>query len=342
MTINTILIIAIILLLIVSAIWYLKHTDMTIVHEEFDNFLTVPSLSRMCRETFSTTMRRSVNEMNLTQEEYNRVSAGKEELKTAVRTAPYCDTQAKQFVLSFMKDVIQNQKMGKVGAHNINQIILFDEPAAMKPRDRFEILAFLWLKEGAKGFSQNFVKYGLDRPKKTPYGNSYEVTVEDIERVYEDYIAQRGGISYPERIDFLNQRVYEDTYGMGAVDLLLETDIDEIQGGTSGIPAGSYEVSLGESDEVYYSFESVWIVFHGLNIHLKCTTFGTQAELERVCRNIYRYNAPTILTKKDAGIIGSMKNGSRVTVCCPPFSDSYAFLVRKFDSTPSLAPEKLL
>ena len=60
-----------------------------------------------------------------------------------------------------------------------------------------------------------------------------------------------------------------------------------------------------------------------------------------MCRNIYKYNAPKALSKKDAGIISTMKDGSRILVVRPPFSDSWAFFARKFDSTPSIAPEDL-
>jgi len=329
-------------MIVFVAVWYLKHIDMTMDQEEYDAFLTIDSLSRICRESFSTTMKKSVNEMNLSQAEYNRIAAGKEELKSSVRIAAHGDIQAKSFVLSFMKDILQNANIGRVNMHNIDKIIPFNEPELMKSRDRFEVLVFLWLKEGRKGFSRYFCQYGLDQPKETDYGAVYEVTEEEIEEVYNNYMEQRGGITFTEKIDFLTQRVYEQTYGNGPVDLLLETDIDEVQGGTSGIPADSYEIAIEDAENISYSFESIWIVFHGLNIHLKCTTFGTQTELVRVCRNIYRYNAPKILTKRDAGIIGGTKNGSRVTVAGPEFSDSYVFLVRKFDSAPSLAPELLL
>ena len=187
-----------------------------------------------------------------------------------------------------------------------------------------------------------FIKYGLDQPKETLYGDEYLVTEEDIIRVYDEYVQEYGEWAYKDQISFLTQRAYEDTFGNGSVDLLLETDVDEVQGGTSGIPANSYDVYVEDTENIEYSFESIWIVFKGHNIHLKCTTFGSQRELIRVTRNIYRYNAPAILTKKDAGIVGSMKNGNRITVACPEFSDSYVFLARKFDSTPSISPEKLL
>lgn len=340
---NTILIIFILLMIICVFVWYLKKTDFNDDEEEYNDFITMNSLDALLLETVNTTQRRSVDEMNLSQEEYNRVSAGKEELKTSTRNAPYGDRNSKYYVLSFTKDVLQNARLGKLNEFNIDRVIPLNTPELLKSRDRFELLVWRWNNEhGKNGFSKMFSKYGLDQPKETPYGDEYVVDEEDIVRVYDEYVEEYGEIGYKEQIAFLTQRVYEDTYGNGSVDLLLETDIDEVQGGTSGIPADSYDVYVEDTEDVQYSFESIWIVYKGHNVHLKCTTFGSQRELIRVTRNIYRYNAPAILSKKDAGIIGSMKNGNRVTVACPEFADSFCFLVRKFDSAPSISPEKLL
>lgn len=341
--VNTLLIILILAAVIGVFIWYLKKTDFDGDEEEYDNFITLGSLDNLLLETVNASQRRSVDEMNLSQEEYNRISAGKEELKTSIRNAPYGDRNSKYYVLSFAKDVLQNARLGKINEFNIDRVIPLNAPELLKSRDRFELLVWRWNQEhGRNGFSKMFIKYGLDQPKETPYGDEYLVTEEDIIRVYDEYVQEYGELAYKDQISFLTQRAYEDTFGNGSVDLLLETDVDEVQGGTSGIPANSYDVYVEDTENIEYSFESIWIVFKGHNIHLKCTTFGSQRELIRVTRNIYRYNAPAILTKKDAGIVGSMKNGNRITVACPEFSDSYVFLARKFDSTPSISPEKLL
>lgn len=342
MNINTVLIIIILVALMGALFWYLRKTDLSDEDTEYDDFLTIDKLSEVTILTFSTHMNKNVDEMNLTQEEYNKINAGKEELKSALRTAPYGDKNSKYYVTSFMQDIFQNKSLGKINNYNITKVIPFDRPEEMTSRDRFEILVFRWLQEGKRGFSKYFTLYGLDKPRMTEYGYEYLVTEEDIVRVYEDYTAEHGEMLYIDQIRFLVQRAYEDTYGLGAVDLLLETDVDEVQGGTSGIPANSYDVELQDMENVSYSFESIWIVYKGLNIHLQCTSFGTQAELVRVTRNIYRYDSPAILSERDAGIIGSMQNGNRITVFQPRFADSFGFLARKFDSAPSLAPELLL
>lgn len=347
MDINTILILLLLAASVIALVYYLKKTS-TINTDivEYENTFSLEKLEDKTNETLNITLQRSLSDMNLDAKEYARSMANKEELKSSRRTAAYGDKSAKRFMCLYIKDTLTDQKIGKLNPINILNVIPFDDYNAIKSRDKWEILTYLWIQDGPTGFSDNFCKFGLHKPKKTEYGNVYEVTKEDCAAVFAAYMDERHGMTYNERIGYITQRVFQDIGGLGAVDLLLETDIDEVQGGSSGIPAESFDIELNkdvmESQEISYSFEAIWIVFKGLNIHLSCTTFGTQSELVRVCRNIYRYDAPTILNEKDAKVVGAMKNGNRISVMCPNFSDSYAFLARKFDSTPSIAPENLL
>lgn len=354
---NTLMIILILVMAVGGLIYFVKKTTEEDTGLDEKEIITVDTLMHKVNETFAASIKRSINDMNLNSEQYKKKMANKEELKSSIHKCSDGDAAAKHFVKQYTQDVITDERIGKVSPVNIDAIIPFNDPDKLLPRYKFELLVMLWKNEEERGFSKNFSKYELDKPKETTYGAVYDVTKEDISRVYDEYIEERGGLDYSEKIDFLTQLVYEKRFGLGPVDLLHEVEIDEYQGGTSGIPAGRYDITLHEQtddypeyisdyekslDEPRYSFEAVWIVYHGLNIHLSCTTFETQKELQRVTRNIYRYNAPTILTEKDPKIISTMKDGSRVAVMCPPFSDSYAFLCRKFDSTPSILPEKLL
>ena len=60
-------------------------------------------------------------------------------------------------------------------------------------------------------------------------------------------------------------------------------------------------------------------------------SFKTEAELKRVCQNIYKYNNPGQLSDTNGYKINEMKDGSRVVVVRPSFSETWAFFVRKFD-----------
>ena len=77
--------------------------------------------------------------------------------------------------------------------------------------------------------------------------------------------------------------------------------------------------------------DSIWIMFHGVSIRLAFLSFGTEAELKRVCQNIYKYNNPGQLSDTNGYKINEMKDGSRVVVVRPSMSETWAFFVRKFD-----------
>ena len=77
--------------------------------------------------------------------------------------------------------------------------------------------------------------------------------------------------------------------------------------------------------------DSIWIFFQGKSIRLAFLSFGTESELKRVCQNIYKYNNPGQLSDTNGYKINEMKDGSRVVVVRPSFSETWAFFVRKFD-----------
>ena len=110
--------------------------------------------------------------------------------------------------------------------------------------------------------------------------------------------------------------------------------------GVSGLPEsflsqvaqtdGDYLVQVAEH-KVPRACDSIWIFFQGKSIRLAFLSFGTEAELKRVCQNIYKYNNPGQLSDTNGYKINEMKDGSRVVVVRPSFSETWAFFVRKFD-----------
>ena len=118
-------------------------------------------------------------------------------------------------------------------------------------------------------------------------------------------------------------------------------NIDGISGGVSGLPesflsqvaqtsSGDYLTQVSEH-KVPRACDSIWIFFQGKSIRLAFLSFGTEAELKRVCQNIYKYNNPGQLSDTNGYKINEMKDGSRVVVVRPSFSETWAFFVRKFD-----------
>lgn len=93
--------------------------------------------------------------------------------------------------------------------------------------------------------------------------------------------------------------------------------------------------------ELPRSCDSVWMFFRGKSIRLACLGFGSDKELRRVCQNIYRYNKAGQLSESNGFRISEMRDGSRVVVVRPPFSESWAFFVRKFQ-TRNISLERLI
>lgn len=77
--------------------------------------------------------------------------------------------------------------------------------------------------------------------------------------------------------------------------------------------------------------DSIWIMFSGKSIRLAFLSFGSESELKRVCQNIYKYNNPGQLSDTNGYKINEMKDGSRVVVVRPTFSETWGFFIRKFD-----------
>ena len=85
-------------------------------------------------------------------------------------------------------------------------------------------------------------------------------------------------------------------------------NIDGISGGVSGLPE-SFLSQVAQTDGDYLgqivehkvprACDSIWIMFRGKSIRLAFLSFGTEAELKRVCQNIYKYQQPrTIIRHK--------------------------------------------
>lgn len=86
-----------------------------------------------------------------------------------------------------------------------------------------------------------------------------------------------------------------------------------------------------DGEQLTRAWESVWIFYRGKSIRLAFLSFGSEAELKRVCQNIYKFNLPGQLSEVNGYKVNEMQDGSRIVVVRPPFAETWAFFVRKFD-----------
>ena len=165
----------------------------------------------------------------------------------------------------------------------------------------------------------------------------YVITKEEINNIYEN---EKINLSFQDKLNVVVQRIYQHYKGYSSIDEVRDMNIDGVSGGVSGLPE-SFLSQVAQTDGDYLNqvlenrvpraCDSIWIFFQGKSIRLEFLSFGTESELKRVCQNIYKYNNPGQLSDTNGYKINEMKDGSRVVVVRPSFSETWAFFVRKFD-----------
>ena len=166
---------------------------------------------------------------------------------------------------------------------------------------------------------------------------SYVITGEEISDIFEK---EQLVLSFADKLNVVVQRIYQHYKGYSSIDEVRDMNIDGVSGGVSGLPE-SFLSQVAQTDGDYLdqvlenkvprACDSIWIFFQGKSIRLAFLSFGTESELKRVCQNIYKYNNPGQLSDSNGYKINEMKDGSRVVVVRPSFSETWAFFVRKFD-----------
>ena len=314
---------------------------------------TTYSLSTMqnyIKKQFDEITRMNLYDLALSEEEFERRKNVKYELKRALKGAGYADSNDKKYVKSLMFDLLKNDY--KVNNFNINHAIPFNNFNELTSQDKFEILMHMYKKTyKAEALTKIITKYALDYPKyefdeTVP---SYVITPREIDEIFTDEVSPET-LSFEDKLEIVVQRIYQEYKGYSVVDDIRDMNIDGVSGGVSGIPP-SFLDQLRDMDDYLtqmndnrmpMSYDSVWIFYKGKAMYLSFLSFGSEAELKRVCQNIYKYNNPGQLSESVGYKINEMKDGSRVVVLRPNFSESWAFFVRKFAPPTLISPEQLL
>ncbi|MDU2241992.1 MAG: ATPase, T2SS/T4P/T4SS family [Paenibacillus sp.] len=288
-------------------------------------------------------------EWGMSEEAWNRKAKARTELRQALRGCSYGDIQDKQYIKAFIRDMLAGDY--GIAEQNIDRILPFQQRELLTVQDRFDIVLYLYKqRHGADALTQMVEDYSLDEPKppkKSDGSPVYEVTGDDIDRVF--FLEYRA-LTFQEKLDLVVQRVYQMYKGFSVVDELREMRIDGLSGGVRGIPGSyaeivaldntdsgsgwSYRAALGvdeDGEPITRAWDSVWMFYKGKSIRLAFLSFGSEAELKRVCQNIYNFNLPGQLSEVNGYKVNEMKDGSRIVVVRPPFAETWAFFVRKFD-----------
>lgn len=302
---------------------------------------TLAALIEYIKQSLHDLSRTKVDDWKYGEEQFRRILNQRAELRKALKGCVSGDQSDKEYVKLYIADLLQNSY--GIDSTNINRIIPFEEVDLLSIQDRFDILLYLYKSShGENAISSLIEQYGLDRARTSADRDEqvFEITAEDINHAFSQ---ENRPLLLQEKLDIIVQRIYQQYKGFSVADELRDQRIDGVSGGVSGVPAQDSRKVMENNTEGYGSwlrpsrahipknYESLWIFYKGKSIHLPFLSFGSESELKRVCQNIYKYNLPGQLSETSGYKVNEMKDGSRVVVVRPPFSESWAFFVRKFD-----------
>ncbi|MDK8180379.1 ATPase, T2SS/T4P/T4SS family [Paenibacillus sp. UMB4589-SE434] len=353
---GVLLIVTTTLLITILIIWLIRRKWMW-KHEAYHPPTTMwnwEELAQFVRETFQQWTSDPLLDHYDSDETYRRVYTRRESLRRALRVCNSGDRTQKEFVKDMISELITTHVVWSEEQYNI--LIPFQKSSEMCIKDKFDILLFVYIDRfGADAMHELIQKYKWDQMRRRysssgQWEPSYEISEEDINDAFRQ---ERFHLQDEMRIRLISQRIYEQYKGLSVIDELRDQRVDGISGGVSGMSTSTFEqvyasgFRANEIDGkqprsvVPLSYDSVWLFYKGKSIRMSFLSFGNEAELRRVCHNIYKYRTPGPLTEADGYRVNDLKDGSRIVVMRPPFSESWAFFLRKFDRTnPSL--EKLI
>ena len=321
--------------------YYIKKNQNAEVEQQVnvdDKTYTLEKMTEFVKKRLNEITKVNLYDIGLSEEELKRRKQKKYELKKALKGCTYGDVNDKKYVKELIFDLLEKEY--GVTETNISKSIPFDIPSLLTAQDKFDILIYAYKKEfGYEALTELIKKYNLAELKYVEGETkpSYVITSEEIEEIYEK---ENIVLEFEDKLNVVTQRIYQHYKGYSTIDEVRDMNIDGVSGGVSGLPE-SFLSQVAQTDGDYLdqiaehkvprACDSIWIFFQGKSIRLAFLSFGTEAELKRVCQNIYKYNNPGQLSDTNGYKINEMKDGSRVVVVRPSFSETWAFFVRKFD-----------
>lgn len=260
------------------------------------------------------------------------------QLRKAFRECVYGEGGEKEYVKRYLINVIQRAQLS---TQEIERLLPVHFPERLGAARKFDILLYRYMKQyGKDGFLQLCDRFRLPKEVAREDGVYFEITAEEIETIYEE---ERIRLTDDEMLEILGDAVYEG-FGHGVIDRLRDCRLDGVSGGISGVPEQffRYGTELYDDYTGLHAYDSIFVMFRGNTVRLSFLSFGSEQELRRVTKSLLRYEAPGELSYYQPYMVNDMKDGSRVFACRPPFAESWAFFVRKFDSAEEKKVEELI
>jgi len=270
--------------------------------------------------------------------ERNKYRLRVQQLRRSLRACVHGDDGEKEYV---KHHIMRELERLKLTVRERERLLPLHTPEKMNATQKFRVLLYHYMKQyGKEGFRKLCELHKLPGEVKREDGSCFEITDEDISRIYE---AEHILLSNIEIMEVLCDEVYE-AFGHGVIDRLRDCWLEGISGGAAGIPEHvfQYEGMFSEPVVGNYAHDSIFVMLNGVTIRMGFLSFGSEQELRRVTKALLRFEASGELSYYRPYLVNDMKDGSRVFACRPPFSESWAFFIRKFDSVKEKKVEELV
>ena len=226
----------------------------------------------------------------------------REELREALRTCVSGNDTSKLFVKSYITTLLADKY--KISEENIYLFLNEDSEY------RFKV--------NLEKYIGKYGKFGLEKLIERYFS---EIIIKSEKRIIDEKALNRAfgrfnheNTTFPEKMDILCQKIYENYKGNGIIDSLLPLVIDGISGGVSN-DNGSF---------------CVWLMYKGNSVSLSFLKFKGEAEIKRICRNLCKSYGIGQLSERRGYIVAELADGSRASISRPPFCESWSFFIRKF------------
>ena len=263
-------------------------------------------------------------DLSISYEEAAKRRETKDALSQAKRNASVNDYSARLYLLAFINKTLQTE-LG-IDEVTINLVFPFDNKKKLDPHVRFLVLMYTVMQDvGSNTWTWLQEENHLSDQREN---GRFEIYQTDIDMMLDKYVTD---IPYTVKLDVLSQRLYEDLFGQGRIDIMTWQNIEDIAVGQGGLPISSTssEEHRRRSDSVIAAHDKVVILYKGKNLHLNFLGMGSARELERVCRHICLYKNPGELSEDVGYLENSLANGDRCVVYRDSFGDSWGLLIRK-------------
>ncbi|MGP1433688.1 MAG: ATPase, T2SS/T4P/T4SS family [Catonella sp.] len=226
----------------------------------------------------------------------------REELREALRTCGSGNEASKIFVKNYITSLLSEKY--KISEENIGLFLM--EDAEYKFKLMLEKSIAKYGKLGLEKLIDIYFSEVINRHNKRDIGER------ELNRAFTKI--RNHQVSFPEKMEFLCQKIYENYKGNGIIDTLLPLVIDGISGGVSNNNGSFY----------------VWMMYKGNTISLSFLKFSGEAEIKRICRNLCKSYGIGQLSERRGYVVTELADGSRASISRPPFCESWSFFIRKF------------